>query len=218
MEQIPLFPLNTVLFPSTPIQLHIFEKRYLQMMELCLDGSRQFGVVLIKNGIEANGPLAEPYGIGVTARIAKVDKQSDGSLDLVAVGQDRFRIVSLDYVSQPYLQGKVELFPIQTPTAPRLAQSQLQLGELLRSYLQILLKAGAIQIGLQELPEDVMVLAYLATAIVQIEPYQKQRILEIEQGDQMLDEIIALYRREVALLRAITSSPKSSASGSFSQN
>ncbi len=79
MFEIPLFPLNTVLFPGTPIHLHIFEERYKQMINLCLQEQRPFGVVLIRNGMEALGPLAEPFHIGCTAEIAHVERLEDGA-------------------------------------------------------------------------------------------------------------------------------------------
>ena len=68
MLRLPLFPLNTVLFPKMPITLHIFEERYKQMIQHCLSEQIPFGVVLIKQGVEVNGS-AEPYLVGCTARI-----------------------------------------------------------------------------------------------------------------------------------------------------
>jgi len=72
MFELPLFPLNTVLYPGTPLYLHIFEPRYQRMINLCLNEHRPFGVVLIRHGQEALGPLAEPYRIGCTADIIRV--------------------------------------------------------------------------------------------------------------------------------------------------
>ena len=61
MQEIPLFPLNTVLFPNAPLRLHIFEERYKRMVNDCLAEKQPFGVVLIRHGLEALGPLAEPF-------------------------------------------------------------------------------------------------------------------------------------------------------------
>ena len=61
MLELPLFPLNTVLFPGMPLNLHIFEERYKRMMQACIESSKPFGVVLIKQGLEAHGPLADPF-------------------------------------------------------------------------------------------------------------------------------------------------------------
>ena len=88
MLNLPLFPLNTVLFPEMPLPLHIFEVRYKQMIAKCLAGDRTFGVVLIKHGSEALGPLAEPYSIGCTARIIESQSLGEGRMEITTVGED----------------------------------------------------------------------------------------------------------------------------------
>src|SRR5947209_5621729 len=99
---LPLFPLSVVLLPSTPLPLHIFEDRYKQMMSEIIPAKSEFGVVLAKEqGI---------INIGCSATVLQVLKEyPDGRLDLVAIGQRRFRIVSVDQ-EKPYLQGKVDFF------------------------------------------------------------------------------------------------------------
>ena len=62
MITLPLFPLNTVLFPGIPVHLHIFEERYKEMISQCLEARVPFGVVLIKSGPEALGPAAAGGG------------------------------------------------------------------------------------------------------------------------------------------------------------
>lgn len=98
-EIIPLFPLNVVLFPATPLPLHIFEPRYRQMTRECLDEKREFGVVLArKDGIAA---------VGCTADIVKVVKQyDDGRSDILTVGRRRFRVEEV-FDDKPYYQGRV---------------------------------------------------------------------------------------------------------------
>jgi len=99
---LPLFPLSVVLLPATPLPLHIFEERYKQMMSDIMPDSAEFGVVLAKDDGIVN--------IGCTATVDRILQQyPDGRMDLVAVGQRRFRIVSLDE-EQPYLRAEVEYF------------------------------------------------------------------------------------------------------------
>ena len=105
-ETLPIFPLNTVLFPGAPLPLRIFEPRYREMLKRCLDGDRRFGVALIKSGPEVGGP-AEPHDVGTVARIERVRDQEMGTIPIFARGEERFRIVGLDR-SQPYLIGEVE--------------------------------------------------------------------------------------------------------------
>ncbi|MEM7800244.1 MAG: LON peptidase substrate-binding domain-containing protein, partial [Chloroflexota bacterium] len=106
---LPLFPLNTVLFPGMPLALHIFEERYKLMINTCVSEGKPFGVVLIKNGREAGGS-AEPYSIGCKASISQLQPLRDGRMNLVANGEDRFKIHTISN-EKPYLVGKVEDLP-----------------------------------------------------------------------------------------------------------
>jgi len=58
MSKLPLFPLNTVLFPGMVLPLHVFEDRYKQMIGACLEDDSGFGVVLIRSGEEAARPVS----------------------------------------------------------------------------------------------------------------------------------------------------------------
>ena len=107
IEAVPLFPLNVVLFPGMPMPLHIFEPRYRTMIARCLAEQIEFGVVLIREGVEAGGP-AVPFDVGTMARIAQSEEQEDGRYQIAIVGTRRFRILNLSG-DQPYLTGDVQL-------------------------------------------------------------------------------------------------------------
>jgi Lon protease-like protein len=96
---LPLFPLDVVLFPGTPLPLHIFEPRYKEMISECLAEHRTFGVV---RAIEQG--LAD---VGCTAEIITVVKEyPDGRLDLVAEGRKRFEVVRVNQ-ERSFLQAEV---------------------------------------------------------------------------------------------------------------
>jgi Lon protease-like protein len=99
-ERIPLFPLELVLFPGTPLPLHIFEPRYKLMVRRCLEERREFGVILARSaGIAA---------VGCTAEIIKVAKKyEDGRMDILTFGQTAYRVKEV-FEDQPYLEGAVE--------------------------------------------------------------------------------------------------------------
>jgi Lon protease-like protein len=101
-DLLPLFPLQAVLFPRTPLPLHIFEERYKDMMREVLDNQMEFGVVQAgEKGI---------VNMGCTAAVEKVlNLYPDGRLDLLTVGRRRFEILSLDDEG-PFLRGVVEYF------------------------------------------------------------------------------------------------------------
>lgn len=101
-QLLPLFPLSVVLLPAMPLPLHIFEDRYKEMMTDVIAAEGEFGVVLAKDEGIVN--------IGCTASVINVlRKYPDGRLDLLAAGQRRFQIESLDQ-EKSYLRATVEFF------------------------------------------------------------------------------------------------------------
>lgn len=100
--RIPIFPLDTVLFPGTALPLHIFEDRYREMVGECLAMRKEFGVV--------QGHPDRLALIGCTAKIARVTKRyDDGRMDILCEGMRRFEIEGLDD-SRKFLQADVEFF------------------------------------------------------------------------------------------------------------
>ncbi|MCB9133859.1 MAG: LON peptidase substrate-binding domain-containing protein [Anaerolineales bacterium] len=204
MFSLPLFPLNTVLFPGLPLRLNIFEPRYKQMIKRCLETGEKFGIVLIKHGREALGPLAEPYLIGCTAQLVQVDPTPDERYDITAIGRERFRIHSLDRISYPYLSGEVEAFPYTGQDQTTLEITAQPLRDWVKRYFVALAEATNSQMDARYIPNEPVGLAFLATYLLQIPPSEKQEILEIEHIDQMLHAVIELYRREVALIKRLS--------------
>jgi Lon protease-like protein len=105
MFELPLFPLNTVLFPGMPLPLRIFEERYKLMIRFCIENNQPFGVVLIRQGLEALGRLAEPYEIGCTARIIEVEPLAKGQMNISTLGEKRFRICQLTHATVTWRHG-----------------------------------------------------------------------------------------------------------------
>ncbi len=111
--QVPLFPLNTVLFPGGPLPLRIFEPRYLDMVSDCVRTDSPFGVLLIRNGGET-GP-ATTHSVGTLARISDWYQGSDGLLGVTAIGQHRFRLISSQRLAGGLNVGEVEILPDEPP-------------------------------------------------------------------------------------------------------
>ncbi len=107
---IPLFPLNTVLFPGGPIPLRIFEPRYLEMVSHCVKKQTPFGVCLLRAGQETETPAA-PYEIGTLATIVDWHTLPDGLLGIVAEGGDRFTIKETKLQSNQLLTAEIALIP-----------------------------------------------------------------------------------------------------------
>lgn len=203
MQEVPLFPLQTVLFPNAPLRLHIFEERYKHMVNACIDEKQPFGVVLIRHGIEALGPLAEPYSVGTLARILQVQRLTDGRMNIAVIGSERFRIMSLEPDLQPYLIGYVEPLALLRTDPGYLAAQALVLRRWLNRYLQIMAEGGAGQFDSSQLPQDPGELAFLCASLLPVSDLEKQAILSIESAEDLVDDVSKVCRREIALLKVI---------------
>jgi Lon protease-like protein len=218
MMTLPLFPLNTVLFPGMPLKLHIFEERYKLMINECIDQQKPFGVVLIETGEEALGALAHPHMIGTTAHITQVQRLPFGRMNILAIGKDRFRINSLSD-ERSFLVGQVDLIPLVVDDVEGLKRGERALRPLLNRYLSVLSEAG-LQLDESDLPRDTLALAYLAAVILQTENAVKQQLLESANTTQFIQGLLTEYRREIAILDVLlaSSSEMDEQQGPFSFN
>ena len=121
-ERVPLFPLQTVLFPGAILPLRIFEARYMDMAKACLKTGDPFGVCLIREGREVGEP-ALPEGVGCLARIADCDMEDVGILKVRAEGLERFRLRDSRIERQGLIVGDIERLEPEAaaPEAPGLA-------------------------------------------------------------------------------------------------
>ena len=200
MIELPLFPLNTVLFPDMPIPLHIFEDRYKLMIRTCVQDKRPFGIVLIQEGEPEHGPLAIPNEIGCTAEIIEAQPLDDGRLLIMAVGQQRFRILSLKR-DQPYLVGLVEYLSLESESEHALTGRSGRLRTLVIEYLELLSRLGDVDFDPQQIPASPEDLVYLAAAVIQVPTDQKQNFLVADRITKLLEDLQTVYQQEIALMR-----------------
>lgn len=109
-HEIPLFPLNAVLFPGATLGLRIFEARYLDMLRECVRGEGVFGVCLIMAGQEAGEP-ALPAAVGTLARVVDFDTLPDGLLGISVTGDTRFRVLKSRVRGNGLVVGEVRHWP-----------------------------------------------------------------------------------------------------------
>jgi len=133
MPELPLFPLNTVLFPGGLLPLRIFEPRYLDMVSRCMREGTDFGVVLITSGEEA-GPVTEMARVGTGARVVDFSQLPDGLLGVMCRGSRRFRLMEHRVQPDGLKVGEVEWLAEPGPDA--LAEEHRPLALVLRRVLQ----------------------------------------------------------------------------------
>lgn len=185
-RNLPLFPLNTVLFPGLPLPLHIFEERYKLMIATCLVTDSEFGVVLIKSGDEVGGP-ADPFEIGTVARIMDVERLPEGRMNLIASGTERFRLIEI-VEREPFVVGRVELLP--EPSEPVDPDLTADVRARFLAYLRDL-RPDLAERTPAKLASDPGALSYQLAGVLPIVATRRQALLEM---DAVADRLQALRR------------------------
>jgi uncharacterized protein len=196
IQKLPLFPLNTVLFPGAPLVLHIFEERYKLMISRCIEQKTPFGVVLIHDGEDVGSAIASSFAVGTTAAIARHEPLENGEKQLVTVGQRRFRV---QYALQrvPYLIASVAMLPEETATG--IAESAQALRSCYVRYLDHMAGATGQRTEPEELSPDPVMLTYQIAHRLHVNNQTKQRWLEADVATR-LRELTILLRNGLALL------------------
>lgn len=199
MRRVPLFPLNTVLYPRMPLRLHIFEERYKLMVQHCVEQEMPFGVVLIREGSEVGIP-AEPHRVGCLARITQVQPVGMGRMNLIAVGDERFEILSLDD-RDAYMSAEIETLPLFD--VDKTQAVYLRLRGWLERYLTLIAKAENAQIDFGQLPADPLNFAYLTASLLKVPIEQKQALLQIDSALDLTRILYETTRKEVTLMNIV---------------
>lgn len=199
--ELPLFPLNVVLFPGADLPLHIFEPRYRLMINECYEQEQPFGIVLARP--ESKLLHEQPYPVGTLAEIDALDRLEDGRMNLIARGRQRFRILS-HHRNKPYLSGIVEMYgDVNAETEEELDLVTCQARNLFRSYLEALLSLVERSELDFTLPDDAEELSYFIAYLIDIQDEQKQHMLELTSTCQRLEEEIRILRREIPFMREV---------------
>ncbi len=213
-SDLPLFPLNTVLFPGMVLPLHIFEDRYKLMIRRCLEEERPFGVVLIREGKEVGGG-AVPHNVGTTAVIANASRLKEGRMSIITIGDERFRLHAVRH-DRPYLSGRAEPWPLVGAETERAQEQVESVRALFRQYLSLLTQAQGDKIELEEVPAEPRLLALVIAIALQLPMPQKQRLLAQPTVAHMLWAERVMMRREQLILNHIIQTQTEQWEGGFS--
>ena len=169
--RVPIFPLNTVLFPGGPLPLRIFETRYIDMISERMKADAPFGVLLIREGNES-GP-ATTVDIGTLARITDWYQGSDGLLGVTAIGEQRFRLIESERQQDGLNIGDIELLPPEPEL--KLPAEYSALPEILNAVMDDL---GRLYEDLERKLDDASWVGYRFLEVLPIELERKQQSLE----------------------------------------
>ncbi len=205
-KDLPLFPLNTVLFPQGRVPLQIFEPRYMEMIDRCLEEDLAFGIVLIKEGVEVGGS-AVPHDVGTIARIVDVARLSDGRMNLTAAGITRFKILATS-AELPYLTAQIEVWRDENVDIGKTEGAARAAAKMFQNYVNTIQNIAAVEPQEREekwqAPKDPTLLSYIIATNLQVSQGDKQSLLETPTTIGRLHREIAFMQREIELIRLIS--------------
>ena len=212
--ELPLFPLNVVLFPGQTLPLHIFEPRYRSMIQRCIENDPPFGVLLAQDDDDG------PHTIGTAAKITQVERLADGRMNILTVGTERFELRNVRLSDDQYLVGDVVAYPFKNDMEPP-SDLQSDVAALLRRYLKLLAKFSGVEFKMRQFPEDATALAVFAAIAMQLPLEDKQELLSTEhvadilslEADILEDELFTL-----AIMSAAVRPPEIDSNFLFSVN
>ncbi|MBI2773295.1 MAG: LON peptidase substrate-binding domain-containing protein [Chloroflexi bacterium] len=202
MSLVPLFPLDSVLFPDMLMPLHIFEPRYRLLVRRSLEQEAPFGIVLIQEGEEV-GPGAVPHRVGTLAKIVQHVQLPDGRSLVTVQGERRFAIDEVVDGVEPYLMGRISYLDdepeeVARPLADTVAEA----------YADYVVGVVAVTGGVRrEVPvvEELRTgspcdVSFRVAAGLAIEDDERQALLEITTAGERLRREREILSRECALV------------------
>jgi uncharacterized protein len=200
LEEMPLFLLDTVVFPYAQILVHVFEQRYLDMVEDCMRDDRPFGVVLIRSGSEVGDPEAEPFMVGTAVRILGREEDDEGRLNLRVQGQRRFRIRRVDE-SRPVLVGLVEpVTEMEVDDSLRTDALVARAREEFEAWMHMQIAHRGLSVQVR-FPDDVTALSFAIANFLPISNREKQYLLEMTESTERMAALIPMLETAIAEMR-----------------
>jgi len=213
MTDLPIFPLNTVLFPNGILPLRIFEARYMDMVRDCLRDNTRFGVCLIAQGNEVArkpGESAVPEEVGCIAEILAWDMRDLGVLHLRTVGRERFRILESRVMPNGLVRASIETIEIDEP-APVALEHRECVALLARLIAELEEKRdapeeppepGALDNFPFHEPYALHEAGWVANRLCEVLPVPlkaKQKLMELESGHERLAIVNTFLRQKKVL-------------------
>ena len=197
-DDMPMFPLGTVLVPGAYLSLHVFEPRYRTLVEACLEATLEFGVVLIERGSEVGGGDSR-FATGTIARIVEAVQHEDGRYAIATVGVRRFRIQRW-LPDAPYPRAEVEDWPDPEP-GPGASEAVQQVLPTLRRVLALASELGeAVSPATVEVSEDPLAAGYEMAALAPFGPLDTLALLGALSHEARLATLAELLEGAAAVL------------------
>ncbi len=188
---LPLFPLNTVVFPGGRLPLRVFEQRYLDLVKRAIADDTPFGLCAIREGKEVGTP-AVPYSVGTRVRIVEWDMPQTGILHIETEGLDRFVIRSTHAEASGLLIGQVESVSVEAsspiPEEYELAAEVLQ---------HIVGEYGETRFPKPHALDDAVWVGYRLSEVLPLSLSIRQNLLEMNDSLARLRILVEILRQHM---------------------
>lgn len=206
---LPMFPLNTVVFPGVMVPLHVFEDRYRALVHHLLrvpdSADRLFGSVGIREGYEVGDHGAQSlYRVGCRLQLTEATESPDGTFEIVAVGRDRIRLDGLE-TSGDFPAARVTELPAPEPATIDPAVTEVALAAFTAYRAAVTPWRGDPHPT--ALPKDPAYLSWTLAAVAPLAMPERQALLESDDVEERLLLVTDLLRRELRAMNAIPSLP-----------
>ena len=205
----PMFALQSVLLPGMPLPLHVFEPRYVAMLDTVVSTDAEMGVVLIERGREVGGGDVR-CDVATMARVVETQELADGRLLVMALGVRRIRVRRW-LPDDPYPCADTEDWPDEpedeSPEAPELLRELSGLVSEARSLASRLRFGSGLQPGTEkpapvDLGSELAEASYRAVALTPLGPLDRYEVLCAPSANQRLAVAHRVVADAVELLRA----------------
>ncbi len=205
---LPMFPLNAVVFPGVSVPLHVFEDRYRALVDHLLSvddpAERVFGTVAIREGYEVGDHGAQSlYRVGVRMQLTDVERNDDGSFDIVATARDRIILDELEPAG-PFANGAITESPDEAEDGTDELHDRAR--AVFTAYCVAISELRAMTFT-GTLPRDPGYLSWTLSALAPLPMAERQSLLEAPSPRERLELIIRLLRNEMRAINVIPSLP-----------
>ncbi|HVG37652.1 MAG TPA: LON peptidase substrate-binding domain-containing protein [Pyrinomonadaceae bacterium] len=190
VRELPIFPLGVVLFPGTPLPLHIFEPRYRQMLEdIRASGTNMFGISYFA-ATEAVTDEPPPGHVGCVAEVAEAQSLPDGRSNIITVGVVRYRLASYVERGDPYLVGRVSFFEDEVEDQTAVEGKARAVRDTFMRIARAVRTLNDDRTGLPDISQtEPEKLSFLVASAIEIDAEIKQELLEITSTSARLERL-----------------------------
>ncbi len=201
ISELPVVPISdNVVFPFTVIPLSITAPRAVAAVEYAMSRERTLAMVAVKKPFEGALTADNLFKVGTAARIVRLFKAPDGSLNLILQGAYRIRIVDMRSEGNVFV-ARVKNFPEKKPADSIAAEALTR--KVLDQFRRLVQLTPYLSDELETVAQEIdnpLQLAYLAGALIRMEKDAKQEILELDVPEKKLSRVYEILQQELAIL------------------